>query len=354
MSMSTTTDQNLDAVASDAPPPWIARQLAALTQQRGHAWLLAGSSGLGQYRLALELARYWLCDHPTPQGPCGHCSSCHAIHVRAHTDLLVLMPETVMLELGWPLPEKAQADIDDKKRKPSKEIRVEALRDAVEFSQRTSGRGRGKAVLIYPAERMNHIAASALLKTLEEPPGDVRFVLASESAHQLLPTIRSRCLWHTMLWPGEAEGQAWLAAQGMPPAQAKVLWRASGERPQDAIAYLSSGRDVGLWALFPKAMQQGDAAAIKDWSPVQAIDALHKLCHDLMAVSSGAAPRFFEATNLPAVTAAAPSLPRLTRWSRSLATATRTMEHPYNAGLMIEALVMEARSAINSRVKKPS
>jgi DNA polymerase-3 subunit delta' len=42
-----------------------------------------------------------------------------------------------------------------------------------------------------------------LLKTLEEPPGDVRFVLASEAAHQLLPTIRSRCLSHTMRWPQE-------------------------------------------------------------------------------------------------------------------------------------------------------
>ncbi|MDP0977714.1 hypothetical protein Q6265_29105, partial [Klebsiella pneumoniae] len=83
-----------------------------------------------------------------------------------------LMPEVQMMALGWPLPEKAQADIDDKKRKPSKEIRVEAMRDAVEFCQRTSARGRGKAVLVYPAEQMNAITANALLKTLEEPPGD--------------------------------------------------------------------------------------------------------------------------------------------------------------------------------------
>lgn len=117
-----------------------------------------------------------------------------------------------MMALGWPLSEKAQADIDDKKRKASREIRVEAMRDAVEFSQRTSARGRGKAVLVYPAEQMNHITANALLKTLEEPPGDVRFVLASEAAHQLLPTIRSRCLGHTMVWPAEAEMLA--SAQG--------------------------------------------------------------------------------------------------------------------------------------------
>ena len=75
------------------------------------------------------------------------------------------------------------------------------MRDAVEFAQRTAGRGRGKAMLVYPAERMNHITANALLKTLEEPPGDLKFVLASEAAHQLLPTIRSRCLTHTLTWP---------------------------------------------------------------------------------------------------------------------------------------------------------
>jgi DNA polymerase-3 subunit delta' len=64
--------------------------------------------------------------------------------VHTHADLCVLMPETAMLALGWPLPEKAQAEIDDKKRKPSKEIRVDAMRDAVEFCQRTSARGAAR------------------------------------------------------------------------------------------------------------------------------------------------------------------------------------------------------------------
>ena len=127
-----------------APPPWIAAQRAHLLAQRGHAWLLHGPSGLGQFPLALELVRAWLCESPATDGSaCGQCASCHAIDVHTHADLCVLMPETEMLAQGWPLPEKAQAEIDDKKRKPSAEIRVEAMRDAVEFAQRTSARGRG-------------------------------------------------------------------------------------------------------------------------------------------------------------------------------------------------------------------
>ena len=147
----------------NATPPWLAAQASQLLTQRGHAWLLAGPSGLGQYDLALALASAWLCEHPSGEGACGQCGSCHAVSVRTHADLCVLMPESLMLTLAWPLGEKAQAELDSAKRKPSKEIKAEAMRDAIEFSQRTSARGRGKVVLVYPAERMNAIAANTLL-----------------------------------------------------------------------------------------------------------------------------------------------------------------------------------------------
>lgn len=180
---------------SDAPSiaPWIAAQTRQLLAQRGHAWLLQGPSGLGQYDLATALVSAWLCEDPTGQGACGVCASCHAIAVRTHADLAVLMPETVMIERGWPLGEKAQGEIDDKKRKPSKEIRVEAMRDTVEFAQRTSARGRGKAVLVYPAERMNPVTANALLKTLEEPPAHVKFIFATTDPQKMPATVISRC-----------------------------------------------------------------------------------------------------------------------------------------------------------------
>ena len=324
--------------------PWIASQTQQLLAQRGHAWLLHGPSGLGQYSLALALVRAWLCDQPTPQGACGHCGGCHAIDVRANADLCVLMPETVMLELGWPLSEKAQSDIDEKKRKASKEIRVDAMRDAVEFCQRTSARGRGKAVLVYPAERMNQITANALLKTLEEPPGDVRFVLATEAAHQLLPTVRSRCIAHTMAWPELAPSLDWLQAQGVSVGEAPLLLRAAGSRPEDAALFAQAGRSGKSWSLLPKGVARGDVGAIAGFSPPQAVDALQKLCHDLMASQAGAAPRFFAAADLPA----AVPVNALSDWWQELSDTARTVEHPFNAGLMLESLVSRAHNALNS------
>ena len=219
------------------------------------------------------------------------------------------------------------------------------MRDAVEFAQRTSGRGRGKVVVVYPAERMNEVTANTLLKTLEEPAGDLRFVLASEAAHLLLPTIRSRCLGHTMAWPREQDAVAWLQEQGVKPAEAAALLRASGGRPDDALAFSRAGGDPKVWAILPKALARGDAGVLADWTPAHAVSALQKLCHDMLAVKAGAAPRFFQPADLPS----AGSMAALTGWARDLAGTALTVEHPFNAGLMIDALVSQARSALNSK-----
>ncbi len=324
--------------------PWVASQLETLLRQKGHAWLLHGPSGLGQYDLAMALARAWLCEHPTPQGACGQCHSCHAIDVRAHADLAVLMPETVLMERDWPLPEKAQQEIDDKKRKASKEIRVDAMRDVVEFSQRTNAGGRGKVVLVFPADRMNAITGNALLKTLEEPPGDVRFVLATEAAHRLLPTIRSRCLAHAMQWPSSDDALAWLATQDIAPAAARTALQAAGGRPEAAAQMVASGRDPRQWLQLPKAVQRGDLSVAKDWTGAELVDTLQKICHDMQLLQVGAVPRYFDAASLPR----AVPLVVLSAWSKSLARAQRSVEHPFNPGLMTEALMSEARNALNS------
>ena len=325
--------------------PWIAAQCAELAQQRSHALLLHGPSGLGQLDLAFALARWWLCETPGPAGGCGQCASCHALDVRTNADLFVLMPETLLLEHGWPLGEKEQADIDEKKRKPSKEIRIDAMRAAIGFSQRTSAAGRGKVVLVYPAQRMNAVTANALLKTLEEPPGSVRFVLASESAHLLLPTIRSRCLGHAMHWPQSEVSIAWLAEQGVDGAAADVFMRATGGRPDDALQLAMAKTAPADWSALPKAVQRGAPGLLAHFAPQQVVDTLQKLCHDLQLQRFGALPRFFLAADLPP----APPIPVLARWSQALADARRTAEHPFNSGLMLEALISQAQNALNSR-----
>ena len=339
------------AQAAQPLAPWLQAQAMGLLGQRGHAWLLQGPSGLGQWALGQALAQAWLCDAPQASGlACGQCPSCHAISVHTHADLCVLMPEAMMLAQGWPLNEKAQKEMDDKKRKPSKEIRIEAMRDLVEFAQRTSSRNRGKAVLIYPAERMNAVTANALLKTLEEPSGHTRFVLATEAAHQLLPTIRSRCIGHTLHWPDAASATQWLHANGLAPQDAATLCRAAGGRPDDALALAAQGMTAQAWGQLPRAAAAGHVAAFAAWSPAQAIAVLQKLCHDLQATKAAAAPRFFAPADLPAPEKIA-GWPLLTQWSKDLAQAAQSCEHPYVPGLFLEDLLAQAARVLQSAQK---
>ncbi len=331
-------------------PPWLDEQLTELLAMPAHALLLHGPSGLGQYALALSVAQSWLCEAPgraAAKPACGQCASCLQVQSRGHTDLVVLMPEVLMLELGWPLSEKAQKDIDEKKRKPSKEIRIDSVREAVGFAELTSGRGQGKAILVFPAEAMNMPAANALLKTLEEPMGKLRFILATEASHQLLPTIRSRCQAFAMRSPSPSQAIDWLTqhAPKASPSGREAALRASGNRPLDAIKLIAFSAD-SIWANLPKAMQKGHVQAITGWAGSQLLDALQKLCHDLWAVKLGAEPRFFASQDLPK----APPARALAAWSEQLKNLARTIEHPFKAELLLEDIVQQAKLCINSRV----
>lgn len=328
---------------ADALPPWLSQQLGELLQRRGHALLLQGPSGLGQYPLALALAAAWLCERPGPAA-CGTCASCHAIAVRTHPDLAVLMPETTQLALGWPLDEKSQAEIDDKKRKASGEIRIAAMREVIEFAQRTDSRGRGKVVLVHPADQMNAATANALLKTLEEPPGAVRFVLATDAAHRLLPTVRSRCQTWPLRWPAREQAEAWLATQGVAAGQGAIALRLAGGRPHDALALAHSGIDLDALAKLPQALWRGDESLLAALEPVRAIALLQQVCHDVLAKASGAAPRYFQPSDLPALRNPAP----LAQWWTRLAEAARHAEHPFKPDLMVQALVTDARRTLHS------
>ena len=150
------------------------------------------------------------------------------------------------------------------KRKPSKEIRVEAVRAAIAFATTTSARGRGKVVVVHPAERMNDVAASAFLKTLEEPAGDARFLLCSAAPDSLLPTIRSRCQQVVLPVPPAADAEAWLARQGVAAAR-----RAARRQRRPAAGRRSTcaerGIDAAAWLALPRRIAAGDATALQGW-----------------------------------------------------------------------------------------
>ena len=337
-----------EATLPPALAPWLERQLDRLVDNSAHALLLQGPSGLGQYPLGLALAQAWLCQQPGMSGRkrgCGACPSCHGIAVRTHPDLRVLMPENLMLALDWPLDESAQKEIDDKKRKPSREIRVDAARDLITFTQRTASGHRGKVVLIYPADRMNGVTANTLLKTLEEPSGDTRFILATDAQHQLLPTIRSRCVAHPMAGPSQKEGVDWLTAQGLSDALARVLLKAAGGRPEDALAMAERGWTDARWMAIPQALRAGHVEPLQDLGGSELIDVLQKVCHDQLAVQVGGAPRFFTAQALVSGT----SVQTLSHWAQALQRSARSADHPFQAGLMLEALVSQARLALATR-----
>ncbi|RZT93771.1 DNA polymerase III subunit delta' [Rivibacter subsaxonicus] len=334
--------------------PWLAAPFArALALERASALLVHGPAGVGQFELALALAAAWLCETPlaeraeAPPGlACGHCASCRLIASRTHPDLLVLVPEVLQQALGWTGDEAETAGEGGsaKSAKPSKEIKVEALRRVVAFSQQTPARGgldrRTKVVVIHPAERMNGITANTLLKTLEEPPGGLRFVLSSAAPARLLPTVRSRCHALPLTVPPGDQAAAWLGGQGIDaPA---VLLAAAGGQPLEALDRHAIGVSTAAWRALPGEIRAGRAGAAADWPLPVLIDALAKLCDDALRVAVGAAPRFFEAELLPP----GGDLDRLNAWATALREAARRAEHPWHAGLATEALVLQARHAL--------
>ena len=326
------------------PLPWLAPLLrGTLASQHAHALLLHGPQGVGQFEFAMTLAQAWLCE--TAQAiarPCGQCASCRLVQAHSHPDLLVLMPEALQQALGWGATDADEAAAAERasKAKPSQEVKVEAVRRAVAFAQTTSARGRVKVVVIHPAERMNGISANTLLKTLEEPAGEARFVLSCAAPDALLPTIRSRCQAVPMGLPPAVEAIAWLEAQGVDdPA---VMLAAAGGQPQEALVWSQQGIDAASWSRLPALVAQGATQPLTAWPLPRAVDALQKLCHDVACRSVGAAPRYFPAASLKGVAETS----ALVEWMRELDRIARRVDHPWNAALVVESLVQQGQRAL--------
>jgi DNA polymerase-3 subunit delta' len=258
---------------------------------------------------------------------------------------MVLMPETLRRTHEWPLVDD-KLEGEDSKRKPSRQIRIGEVRALIDWSTKTCSRGKGKVAVVHPADALNVQSANSLLKTLEEPPAGTRLVLTTADPALLLPTLRSRCQLQVLAAPGAEAAAGWLQGQGL--ADAQVLLAACSGRPLDAMAWMKDGIDSAAWAALPAAVFAGRAQMLAGWPIPRVVDALHKLCHDAMAVASGAPPVYFPNVQIAAQNRTA-VLRDLAAWSHELDRVARHDDHPWNEGLLIEALVAAGAAAAQGR-----
>jgi DNA polymerase-3 subunit delta' len=331
-----------------APFPWLAAPLRQALALRGHALLVQGSAGVGALALLRTLAQALLCEGMGDVRPCGQCASCRLTAGGTHPDLRQLLPESLRGTDDPGSEEEGGTGSSRSKKKPSRQIRIDEVRAAIDWIALSSARGRAKVLLLYPAEAMNLQSASALLKTLEEPPGQARLLLGTADAGLLLPTLRSRCQRLALGAPDAAQARAWLEARGV--AGAEALLAAAGGAPVDAAALAEAGIDAEAWRALPRALAAGRTATFQGWPLARVLDALQKICHDLQVAAAGGEPRFFDAGSLPPGARAV----ALSRWGGTLTRVARHDEHPWNEGLLVEALVAEGRACWQDDTPAPA
>ena len=143
---------------------------AVATNRVPHALLFAGPRGVGKTTTARIMAKALNCDHgPTPT-PCGTCPACEEIAGGRSMDCI---------------------EVD-----AASNTQVEKMRDLLETVQYAPTHGRHKIYIIDEAHMLSASSFNALLKTLEEPPPRVVFILATTEPHRILATIHSRCQRH--------------------------------------------------------------------------------------------------------------------------------------------------------------
>lgn len=183
-----------------------------------HAYLFCGSRGTGKTSCAKILAKAVNCEHPSAAGPCGQCAACRSIDSGAATDVLEMDAAS-------------NNGVDD----------IRDIRDEVVY---TPSELKYRVYIIDEVHMLSASAFNALLKTLEEPPAHVIFILATTELQKLPATIVSRCqrfdfrriatetLTEHLLRVAEAEGFS------LDPEAARLLARQAQGGMRDAISLL--------------------------------------------------------------------------------------------------------------------
>ena len=176
-----------------------------------HAFLLTGTRGVGKTTIARILAKCLNCEKGVSSTPCGECGSCIDLDEGRFVDML---------------------EID-----AASKTKVDDTREMLESVQYTPTRGRYKVYIIDEVHMLSGHSFNALLKTLEEPPPHVKFVLATTDPQKLPVTILSRCLRFnlTRLLPGQISGLL-----------EKILQTESIEAEESAIMRIARAADGSM------------------------------------------------------------------------------------------------------------
>lgn len=133
-----------------------------------HAYLLTGTRGVGKTTIARILAKSLNCENAHQGEPCGQCQSCQDIDAGRFVDLL---------------------EID-----AASNTGIDNIREVLENAQYAPTSGKYKVYIIDEVHMLSKSAFNAMLKTLEEPPEHVKFILATTDPHKVPITVLSRCL----------------------------------------------------------------------------------------------------------------------------------------------------------------
>ena len=141
-------------------------QSAIENQSLPHAMVFSGPAGIGKMKLAQALAQSLVCEDPENNKACGHCGPCIRVEKNQSESVRILSSQGL-------------------------HIKIDQVRDVLDFLSLASD-AKKRVIIIDQANQMNPQSSNALLKTLEEPPQDVYFILTTTDVRLLMPTIRSR------------------------------------------------------------------------------------------------------------------------------------------------------------------
>ncbi len=330
--------------------PWqesLAKELVSLKKALPNAILLYGPRGIGTFELAHAFSKSLLCESPQSDGEaCGACHACKLLESFSHPDIRYLVSEAEALprEIPFTPPENATST----RKTQYREILIHQTRALAEFLTLTSHEGGKRVVLVYPADKIRAEAAASLLKSIEEPPENLIFILVADEIDRVLPTIRSRCRLIRATPPTRELALTWLKGERVKDPERTL--EASGGMPLNAFEVderliLSEEEEEKLIALLlkgPKASTNEVLTALsRDVTLPSVARFLSRWAWDLACLREGGSARYFSHYSEAMRSLVSNTNPaKLYAWINSVRDISRVSSHPLNARMVLEALLL--------------